>query len=622
MGWKLIVAGIAALFVTNAASAAKGPPRITLDIASRSTAFDGRSFGAAGVYERITGIARLEIDPDDPANAGIVDLDHAPRDARGMVRYESDVEILRPRDPSRGSHVLLHEVVNRGRRVVPIMVGTGPGTADDFLMRQGYTLLWTGWQGDLAGPGLIAARLPVASLPDGPITGRIHVDTVFDDKGSDSIALPFPRAAAGDAATLTVRQHADDPERALAAADWRFADDSHVVLRRPADMDAGAIYRLSYVARDPRVAGLGFTATRDLVSWFHHAGAAEGNVLADDRFGVVLSMGISQSARFLRDFLWQGYNRDLAGRRVFDGIFAIISGARRSFTNARFGEPGRFTRQHEEQGVPGFDFPFAYAPLPGPTTGRPDSILARCSADGTCPRIFHADTGGEFWQAGASLVGTGGLDRDVDFPPNVRAYMIAGGAHAPGLTAPACHSPANPLLYGSALRALTIALMEWARDGKAPPPSRWPRLDRGELVRPDALRHPDLRMAGVDWPKVFNRPASPPGGRAWPVLVPVVDADGNDRPGIRLPAVAAPTGTYLPWNLRGEGYAASDLCFVFGGWSPFARDAASRGADPRPSLAERYAGRPRAALLRDSVARLQSERLLLDEDARTILAGD
>lgn len=619
---KLIATGVAAALAASGVQAGDRAPKIDLEITDLAVAFDGRSFGDHGVYEKLIGVAHLQIDPTAPDNKGIVDLEHAPRDGFGMVRYDVDVEIWRPRDPARGQKVMVYEVVNRGNRLIPMMTGDGPGAPDgDFLMRQGYTVVWSGWQGDIADPALIGARLPVASKPDGPIVDRVGVDAIFDDQDSDSIALPYAASSLDQAtARLTVRQRADDPERELPASAWSFAGDRKVMLRRPADMDAGAIYRFSYMARDPRVMGLGFAAVRDVVSWLRHAPYEDGNPLGRTSFDTVISIGISQSGRYLRDFLWQGFNRDLAGRKVFDGVISMIPGGRRSFTNFRFAEPGRFSRQHEEHDVPGFDFPFAYSPVTDPVTGKTDSITARCEADGTCPRIFHLDTSGEFWQAGSSLVGTGGLDRDREFPAHVRAYLIAGGSHGPNMTLPICQSPANPLVYGSLVRSLTVALIEWTRDGKEPPASRWPRIDRGELVAFEDQKHPDLTPVGIDWPKVINRPIPPAGAKGWPVLVPVVDADGTDLPGIRLPEVAAATGSYLPWNMRRPGYAAGDMCFVFGAWSPFAKDAASRGGDPRLSIQERYATTPRSKVMLDSIAALHKDRLLLDEDVAAMTA--
>jgi Alpha/beta hydrolase domain len=632
-----------ALALPQAAHAKQGGPSVSLEIASRTPAFGGRRFGTRGAYEQIIGKAHMRIDPRSAANRGIVDLARAPRDADGLVNYDVDVFILRPQDPAKSRRVLFYDVVNRGMRLLSMMSGgsmnpNDPG--DGLLMRQGYTLVWSGWQGDINGKGLIGARFPVATAGGkpgtGPVTGRVSTEMIFDSAKGDRITLPYPAAALTQpGARLTVRQLTDSPEQTLAPADWRFADERHVTLTRPANMDAGAIYRFDYTARDPWVMGLGFAATRDLVTWLRRAPAGVGNPLADiaaapcDQtaagacvnpaggiYSSAVAFGGSQSGRYLRDFLWQGFNRAPSGARVFDGVIPFIPGARRTFTNFRFAEPGRFSRQHEDHDVPGFTFPFAYASLRDPQTGRTDGILRACTATATGPKLFHVDTSGEFWQAGAGLVGTGGTGRDVPFPANVRAYMIAGGSHAPGFAGPKCRYPANPLNYTPIVRALLLAMVDWTAGGSEPPPSKWPSLARGELVPFTALRGPASRSTGLKWPKVINQPGSASGKPAWPLLAPAIDADGNDVPGIRLPEIAAPKGTYLGWNIRKAGYAEGGLCFPEGSYLPFAQDSATRGDDPRLSLAERYpAPGAREARAAATIADLRREGFLLEEDA-------
>ncbi|CAN7566208.1 alpha/beta hydrolase domain-containing protein [Phenylobacterium sp. LjRoot219] len=645
--WAAVALGLA---TATLAQAEPAKPSVRLEITSRASAYGGASFGEVGAYERLTGVAHLQIDPKAAANRGVVDLDRAPRDAQGLVKYDIDVVILRPRAPQKARRVMLYDVVNRGVKTVPSMLNGGSFTSmetakdagDGFALRQGFTLVFSGWQGDIAGPQMLGARFPVATDNGRPITGRISTETVFDDLKRNRVTLPYAAASLDPAAVrVTVRARADDPPRTLAAQDWRFEDDRHISLVRPADMDAGAIYRVSYVARDPKVMGLGFASVRDLVAFLRHADAAAGNPLADlaaapcepgpnggcagtgdGVFNTVVAFGASQSGRYLRDFVWQGFNRDLAGGRVFDGVIAMIPGGRRTFTNMRFSEPGRFSRQHEDHDVPGFDFPFAYASLRDPVTGKTDGILQRCAADGTCPKIFHIDTSAEFWQAGASLIGTGGGDRDVALPPAVRAYMITGGAHAPGMASPACQSPPNPMLYTPLVRGLAARMIDWTLGRQEPPASRWPSVERGELQPIEALKSPDLSSVGLSWPTVVNRPLPPEGrARGWPVLVPVVDPDGADRPGIRMPQVAAPDGTYLGWNLRKPGYAAGDLCLIFGAYVPFAKDAAGRAGDPRPSMAERYPQGDRAAKLSEAAAALGRDGLLLKEDVDALQAS-
>ena len=644
---RILLFTIATLTVALCAEAKGVQPVLSLEVISRSSAFGGVAFGDRGAYEQISAIAHLQIDPQATANRGIVDLDRAPKDSNGLVHYDVDVLILRPLSSAHARRVLIYDVVNRGHATIQGLNDASLARADDagdgFLMRQGYTILRSGWQGDIAQPGLIGARFPIATDRRRPITGRVSEEAVLDDLTGARITLPYPAATLTQTtAALTVRQHSEDPPQVVLPENWRYQDDRHVSFDRPANMDAGAIYRFSYIARDPVVMGLGFAATRDLIAFLRHGSrdaAGIPNPLADiasadcERnahgecanaaggvFSSVVAYGGSQSARYLRDWTWQGFNRDLAGQRIFDGIIAFIPGARRTFTNMRFAEPGRFTRQHEDHDVPGFDFPFTYIAMRDPMTGRSDGILSRCAADRTCPKIFHIDTSGEFWQAGASLVGTGGSDTDVSFPSDVRAYMIAGGAHATGISGPMCAHPANTLNYTPVIRALLVDMIDWTTQRRDPPDNRWPKVADGALVDAQELRAPDLSSLRVVWPKVVNRPAARSGHHRMQVLVPIVDADGNDVPGIRMPQLTAPIATYLGWNVRRAGFAKGELCLVYGSLVPFASDVTSRGSDPRRSIAERYAdSNDRHLRIEQAVERLRRDRLLLDDDAARML---
>ena len=596
-----------------------------------SPAFDGRSFGPAGTYDRIAARATIGVDPADPHDAGIVDLAAAPRNKDGLVEATSDVVILRPTDPTRGNGVLLYDVVNRGRKLGLNLFNDAPlGNAvraandagNGFLMRQGYTVVWSGWQHDVTGPADLL-RLTAPIVPG--ITGPSREEFIWDHTQSPIIErLSYP-AADPAAATLTVREKETDPRQTPPGLAFRFLDPQRIEITRPPGFDAGAIYEFIYTARDPVPGGLGMAAVRDLVS--HLRTSAAQNPLA--RPGApeashAYAVGISQSGRFLKDMLYQGFNDDEDGRPVFEALIPYISGARRSFTNARFSQPGRFSRQHEDHLFPGDGFPFTYASTTDALSGMTDGLLAKCERTQTCPRIMQVDTDSEAYQARASLIVTDTHGNHLDLPPNVRAYMLAGLPHSstPGLTSvpqPACVMASNPLHPGAAMRALLVAMDAWVREDVRPPISRYPMLAHGTLMQPSAAVLPPLPgvpYAGLVNPvATVNRDRLPPEpGRAYPVLVPRTDADGHALAGIRLPEVEAPRATYTGWNLRRAGFAEGELCGLAGGALPLPQQTTS--GDPRVPLSVRYAT-PDAyeRAVRQAAERLVAERLLLREDA-------
>ena len=572
-----------------------------------SPAFDGQAFGTVGTYDRITARATIGVDPADPRNAGIVDIDRAPRNALGLVEAASDVVMLRPTVADRGNGVLLYDVVNRGRMVglglLNDAVGAGPGNG--FLMRRGYTMVWSGWQHDV-GEGLLRLSAPV--LPG--VTGPSRDEFVWDDAASPITAvLSYPNADAAQA-TLTVRAREGDVRQTPPGLAFRFVGPQRIEVTRPPGFDAGAIYEFIHTARDPVVAGLGFAAVRDLVAFLRRD--AEGNPLARGgapEAGHAYAIGISQSGRFLRDLLHQGFNDDEDGLPVFDAIVPVIAGARRTFTNARFAQPGRNPRQHEDHLYPGDGFPFSYASTTDVLTGRTDGLLARCGATRTCPRVMQIDGDSEAYQGRAALLTTDTRGDALDLPDDVRAYMLAGMPHntTPGLVSgpiAACDLPSNPLHPGGAARALLVALDAWVQRDEAPPASRYPTLAHGTLVAPSAvpavagLPHPPP----VNAPTLVSRDREPPmPGRPYPLLVPRTDADGHALDAIQLPAVAVPRARYVGWNVRREGFGAGSLCGTSGGVVP---------------LPDRYGGGDAYVdAVRHAAGRLVRERLLLPEDA-------
>lgn len=623
-----------------------GPAAIVekLDVGARRPAFGGASFGAVGTYEYVAAVATVRLDPRHPANRAIVDVDKA-ADADGFVRYQTDVVLLRPANPAAASKALVFDIANRGNKLALVRLNDGASQFDTaaqaghgWAMRQGHTLLWVGWQGDVplgkAGQ-LVGTRFPVATDGGRPITGPSLEEFIFDNTAAESRAtLTYPAASLDPArATLTVRERPGAPATTLPASAWRYASATEIVIARPAGFDGGAIYQFVYEARDPMVMGLGFAAVRDVVGFLKAAGRDAGgqaHPLADIRFDVTVAMGISQSGRFLRDFVWMGFNAAPDGGRVFDGAMPLIAGSRKSFTNARWAQPGRYSRQHEDHFFAGDQFPFSYEPSTDPVAGRTDGIYAQCRRDATCPKTMHLDSNLEFWQARASLVVTDGAGRALALPGDVRAYLMASTQHGPSAKPEAgiCQQLNNPAQQSTTVRALMARLIDWSRTGKAPPDSRYPTLAAGALAAPTrtAIGFPDLGATGVAFPTVINEltvvdhgtvpPRADP-ARRYEVLVPRTDADGHDIDGVRLPDVDVPLATHSGWGLRKAGFAEGQLCGLNGIYVPFASDATERAArrDPRPSVAERYATRDAyVQRVRAASERLVSEGFMLEED--------
>jgi Alpha/beta hydrolase domain len=609
-----------------------------------SPVFGGMEFGAVGRYERLHGTVFAELDPSHPLNVGIVALDRAARNAQGNVEYRSDFRILKPLDLDRGNGCLVYDVPNRGNQpIMPRLNGAPDGghpqhAGNGFLMRRGFTLVWSGWQGDVP-PGVdrLTARLPIVPGITGMVReefiaentgllGDTNVQELSEERFVGTLVYPIADPAG---ATLTVREREADPRATPPGLAWRLIDDRHVEITRPAapGFDRGAIYEFIYRARDPMVMGIGFAAIRDIVSFLRRA--TNDNPLAPQRrpdIRCALGFGISQSGRVLRDLVHLGFNRDLAGHRVFDGILPVVAGSRRTCVNWQFAQAGRYSRQHEDHSYGDDQFPFSYPTLTDPISGRSGGILERARDAGVCPKVLHLDTESDFWQARSSLIVTDPSGADIAMPDDVRVYTVSGVPHAAfrPLTKPVMQLSGNRLGYGAFMRALLVALFEWVEHGTAPPDSRFPSRAAGTLVSLAEARRSFPRLPEVNFPTVLNElrlrdhSVEPPfESTAYPVFVQSTDADGNALGGIRHPLLAAPLATHAGWSLRASGYGEGELFTVQGSMIPFARTEAERerADDPRPSLEARYASREAwAARLAEAVDRLVAERLLLAED--------
>ena len=632
-----------------------------LEIASVGDAYSGASFGDAGVYQVITGIVHGKLDPRSPANAGIVDLERAPVGSDGYVTYSTDFIILRPKNAQAASKVLFYDVNNRGGNLaLPFFDGAKSGFDKDqegngFLLRRGYTLVWSGWQGDIAQSGKgspLGTAFPVAKNADGSSIVEMSRQEFVLDRTTNpvTLALSYP-VANPDPAQATFNARAswqtpqgmtwDSPSQALSPSDWHYDGDKQIVLQRPSGTDAGTIFSLVYPAKDPIVMGVGFAAVRDLVSFLRYdkiTAAGHPNPVADLAFDVAIGEGISQSGRFLRDFVWQGFNADARGRKVFDGLMPLIAGAKKAFINARWAQPGQTSREHEEHFQAGDQFPFAYGTSTDPLTGKTDGLFETCTKANTCPKTIQFDTSMEYWVARGSLNVTDGTGQDIAVPDNVRLYVEASTQHSGGggvgtqTPLAACEYLSNPVNQSAVGRALVAHLEAWLLTGTAPPPSNYPNVQSGAIASPSAradVGFPDLSAVGLPYTGLYNRLNVTDYSKAIPaadlskeyqVFVLKTDADGNDISGIRAPDVSVPLGTYLPWNIRKQGYAQGEMCSLSGGMLPFAitaEDRKSKG-DPRPAILERYTDKADyVSRVHAAALQLVQQGFLLDEDVDT-----
>ncbi|HLZ69469.1 MAG TPA: alpha/beta hydrolase domain-containing protein [Dehalococcoidia bacterium] len=636
-----------------------------VEIRSRQPYEGGARFGETGAYERIDGTLHFAVDPLGAANRAIVDLEQAPRQADGTVRFSAGFCVVQPADGAKAHRRLLFDVLNRGRKLAqgfnrPELAEPSdrilPG--DGFLFRHGWTLAWCGWQWDVP-PGSWPLRLeaPQALDSDGaPLQGTVAIEFQPAARLAQQQlghllgffqALPYPAADVNQRdAVLSERDWRGGPRRPIARERWRFArdeggrpiaDDSFVWLE--GGFEPGTVYEVIYRTRKNPVVGTGLLATRDAVSFLRHGAAAAGNPCAG-QIEYTYGYGASQSGRFLRHFLHLGLNLDEAGRQVFDGLLPVVAGARRGEFNHRFAQPSV-----TERPGPGYLPPFLDGEQPDAAGGAEAGLLGCQRALGGVPKIIYANTSAEYWGfAGGSLLHTDAAGtRDVEPPAEVRIYAYAGTQHAPGrlalMRSSLIFAPAGNLFnavdQSPLMRAALVNLDRWVSEAVEPPPSAFPRLADGSAVPAAQALATFGAIPGTALPDPALLPATPhldlgpeigngivrhpvEHGAPYPQFVSAVDADGNEIAGIRLPEVSVPVATYTGWNVRDAAIGgAGQLVLMAGSTLPFAATAHERSqrGDPRPAIAERYRDRDDyAARARAAAEQLAAQRYLLDED--------
>jgi Alpha/beta hydrolase domain len=615
-----------------------------VEISSHQDVLGGKAFGTVGAYEKLSGKVYFAVDPSNPHNKIIADLDKAPRNSQGKVEFSADLFILRPKDPSRGNGVAFFDVVNRGNKGLLGVFNRAKGSSDPttdsefgdgLLMREGYTLVAVGWEFEVRkarDKNLVGLDAPIATDNERPITGWIN-PWFIPDKASESYeftseyntsAYP-PLDPKNPAYGLTVREGWVAAPHLIPRDDWQFGrlENGQVVfdpnwLTVKGGFKAGQTYQLIYESKNPPVAGLGFAAIRDMAS------AIKNNPDAIVHARYAYTYGASQVGRYLRQLVYEGFTTDEQGRQSIDALFIQTGGTSFGSFNERFALPnelGSFTQTK---------FPIRYEMTADPATGKRDGLGARVPA-GMDPKIFLVDTASEYWDRGrvAALrhLSIDGLE-DLPDPPNVRIFMLAGTKHSPGSWPPADTSAqplkVNPNDYRWAQRALLADLDQWVRRGVAPPPSLHPQLSDGSLVAQTDIKFPNV--PAVQWP--LHVPggfrADLPGALSvLPFIVPRVDSDGNDIGGLRLPEQAVPLGTYTGWAFRSEQIGAPEtLIAMAGSYIPFERTRNDRekSHDPRLSVEERYSSRADyVSRVEGAAKKLVQERYLLQEDVAAIV---
>ena len=641
---------------------AASAPKYTLSIA-RTEDVPG-SFGSAGAYEKITGTFTGEVDPKDTHNAIIQDLALAPTNANGKVEYKSEFVLFKPKDMSKASGVLRYDAPNRGNIV----------NLDPYFASRGYVFLTAAWQGDVpAAPGKLTLKVPVVKNADGSsITGTYRAELLPTAATNDSLPLPggpFNAAMQAYATAsldntkpgyvLTRRINEGDARQLIPASDWKFAkcgaatpfpgtpDETSVCLRDK--WDPAYLYELVYVAKDPKVMGLGLAALRDMISFFHRDSADAAGTANPVAAAIrnTIASGVSQCGNFMKTFVHLGFNEDRSGAKVFDGVFAQIA-ARQTNINMRFSVPGGgggVRADHTafgQGGTRGLSKDYV-----DDVAQRRGGILSRCESSGTCPKLFIGFSGTEFWTLqGSPLLTDAWGTADLVQPGNARIYYYASSHHllglasVPGAGAGALYATNANTGVIPVVRALYQNLEDWVVKGTTPPDNQVPRIADGTLVRPARVAFPAI--PGVSYTGLVNtyslldwgpgyRPQDESGiatqvppaylGRDYAILVPQVDADGNDIAGIRSIDVAVPLGTNTGWNYTNQP-GRIDQAGLFGSYFAFAKTVALRGSDPRPSLQERYVDQAGyVAAVTTAANDLVARRFMLRVDADAAIAN-
>lgn len=556
-------------------------------------------------YERVVARAWFTLDPKSPANQIIRDLDRAPVDENGLVRFSADLVVIKPRDPATGNGTILFEVSNRGGRSLPGMFG------EALLMEKGFTLVWVGWQWDVpVSPDLLRAYPPLAQGVEAVIRSEfVPKQKVTAMNLGDRNMQAYP---ASGTVELTVRDSRDG-RRQVISSGWKL-NAANTQIEMAAGFQPYQIYEAIYKTQNPVVAGTGLAAIRDVISFLRYEN--RGTVLLGDQsrhLKRAIAFGTSQSGRLLRQYLYDGFNTDEKGRKVFDGVWANVAGAGRGSFNLRGAQPSRDGHPTFNFFYPSDIFPFTDTAYTDTETGQRDGLLAGVK---DAPRIFYTNGSYEYWGRNAALVHiTPDGKQDAELAPQTRIYFVAGSQHGPGRLPPSKTGSvnyANMNDYRPLYRALLLAMDAWIRDGVEPPASRYPRIDKGELTVFEQHAEPGAPRAPQRAWRVRYDTEPPEKGKIFPLLVPALGPDGNELGGIRMPEVAVPLARYRGWNfVSGPNAPTGYINDMVGSTLPL----------PVAEIRSRYGSKEAyLKLVREKAQEMVRGRLLLDADLEAVVA--
>jgi len=604
-----------------------------IDIHSRDLYCNGEKFGDELTYERIDGVVKYAVDPEDPANAAIADLENATRDTDGLVRFSGDFTLLAPLEGGNGAALL--DVPNRGGRVAPRLFNLAPfpedsnliEAGDGYLLRAGWTVAFCGWQWDVPREsGRMGLSAPLVTEPDG---GRMQLrfqipsnqdELLLTDQhvglGPNHVTIP-PATLNDPNAELLVRDTPYGTATLVPRDHWTLEEDR---VRATEGFQAGKIYDLLYIPRQCQVVGAGLIAMRDFAVWL------KGSTSPVSPVRHVIGEGLSQCGRFLRTFLYNGLNVDEEEKQAFDGLLVHVAGGRRGEFNHRYAQPS-------VQPTPSFGhlFPHADDSQTDPT-GTTAGLLDAQRARGGVPKIFYTDTSAEYWRGDAGLTHVElETQEDVPFPDNVRRYLFASTQHSPGTLPQLSESKYGPtgnglniIDYRPLIRAALSNLLAWVKDDLEPPPSAYPCVSDGTAVTRPQLLDSLTEIVGLALPTSAGlnriRPlelgsASEAGiawlpsnsvGKPYESIVSSVDEDGNEIAGIAMPDISVPIGTHTGFNPRHpRSGGVGQLVEYVGSTQFFEADEIER----------RYGGRSTyLRLIREAAEKLVQERYLLPDD--------